>query len=79
MQIICCTVLPTSYAFLPPNIDFPNLSQRTHFFGGTFSESSELYLGMVGIKYGGDLFSRFCSIWETEISGSIQSSQRKHE
>ena len=67
MKIICSTVLSTSYAFLPPNIDFPNLSQRTDFFGGTFSESSELYLGMVEVKYGGGSFSRFRNVWETEI------------
>ena len=56
MQSIYCTVLPTSYVFLPSNIKFPNLSKRIYFFGETcflaFLESSELILLAVGTKYG---------------------------
>ena len=59
MKSICCTVMSTSYAFLPSTVNFPNLSQWTYFYGGncangtiTISESRELVLWVVGIKYG---------------------------
>ena len=59
MPSISCTVLSTSHVFLPPYIGFPNLGHCTSFLGGTcthgkitFVESSELFLGMVGMKCG---------------------------
>ena len=46
MQWICCTVLSTSYVFLPSNIRFPSLNQWAYFFEGTYVN------GVVEIKYG---------------------------
>ena len=51
------------------------------FFGGggicivTFSESGELVLRVVGLNMDGSLFSRFYTIWKTEVESSIQRSQ----
>ena len=43
----------------------------------TFSGSIGLILGVAGIlSMDGSLFYRFNGIWETEVEGSIQSSQR---
>ena len=57
IQSICCTVLSTSFGFMPCNINFPN-STDLFFWGNLysciiiFSESSEFILEVVDIKYG---------------------------
>ena len=61
-----------------------NLRQWTSAFGGTsihvittFSESGGLIFKVEWINYGWEFyFLCLCSIWETEVEGSIQNSRR---
>ena len=71
IQSNCCTVLSTSYDFLPSYMNFPNLSQWTSSFEPTyiqgsitFSESSGLILGVVEIKYGQDFIFPVFTVFE---------------
>ena len=79
----CSTVLSTSHALILSFIGFPKLSQWTSFFSGqwgtcthvtiTFTESSGLILGVLGIiNMDGSLFYQFNCICETEVEISCK-------